>query len=46
MITITQIESRSPTNDKLSIWRKIGYGVGQIYGGCTATILSFYYLFF
>ena len=36
----------SETSEKLSLWRKIGYGVGDIYGGGTATIMSFYYLVF
>jgi oligogalacturonide transporter len=33
-------------NDQLSIWRKIGYGVGDIFGGGSVTIISFYYLIF
>ena len=43
--SITFIDS-SQTSEKLSLWRKIGYGVGDIYGGGTSTILSFYYLVF
>jgi oligogalacturonide transporter len=46
MTTTTEIEATSPANEKLSLWRKIGYGVGDIYGGGTATILSFFYLVF
>ncbi|MFN2234581.1 MAG: MFS transporter [Anaerolineales bacterium] len=46
MTAATQSESSSQPTEKLSIWRKIGYGVGDIYGGGTATILSFYYLVF
>lgn len=42
----TTIIKDSQSSEKLSIWRKIGYGVGDIYGGGTATILSFYYLIF
>ena len=43
--TIKTEDSASP-NEKLSFWRKVGYGVGDIYGGGTAVILSFYYLVF
>ncbi len=46
MTTIAEIEPTSPASEKLSLWRKIGYGVGDIYGGGTATIMSFYYLVF
>jgi len=42
----TEFVESSQVDEKLSIWRKIGYGVGDIYGGGTATILSFYYLLF
>jgi oligogalacturonide transporter len=34
------------TSEKLSLWHKIGYGLGDIYGGGAAVILSFYYLIF
>jgi oligogalacturonide transporter len=46
MTAAAKIKPVSPTTEKLSLWRKIGYGVGDIYGGGTATILSFYYLVF
>jgi oligogalacturonide transporter len=46
MTAATQTESSPQPAEKLSIWRKVGYGVGDIYGGGTATILSFYYLVF
>ena len=42
----TKFADSSKTNEKLSLWRKIGYGVGDIYGGGYAIILSFYYLIF
>ena len=42
----TEFVDSSQTSEKLSLWRKIGYGVGDIYGGGTATILAFYYLIF
>jgi oligogalacturonide transporter len=33
-------------NEKLSWWTKIGYGLGDIYGGGSGVIISFYYLIF
>ena len=32
--------------EKLSFWQKIGYGVGDIYGGGSGTVISFFYLVF
>jgi oligogalacturonide transporter len=32
--------------EKLSFWRKVGFGVGDIYGGGSLVVLSFYYLYF
>jgi oligogalacturonide transporter len=32
--------------EKLSIWHKVGYGLGDIYGGGSGVIISFYYLVF
>lgn len=40
------METTTAAEEKLSFWRKIGYGVGDIYGGGYAVILSFYYLIF
>lgn len=37
------MESKS---EKLSWWAKIGYGVGDIYGGGSGVVISFYYLIF
>jgi oligogalacturonide transporter len=34
------------SNEKLSWWTKIGYGMGDIYGGGSGVIISFYYLIF
>ena len=34
------------TEDKISFWRKVGYGLGDIYGGGNNVIISFYYLIF
>jgi oligogalacturonide transporter len=33
-------------SEKLSWWTRIGYGLGDIYGGGTMVMLSFYYLIF
>lgn len=33
-------------SDKLPLWRKIGYGLGDIYGGGSGVVISFYYLIF
>src|SRR5512138_213628 len=32
--------------EKLSLWSKIGYGLGDIYGGGSGVVISFYYLIF
>lgn len=32
--------------EKLTWWQKIGYGLGDIYGGGSGTLVSFYYLYF
>lgn len=42
----TQNTTDTKINERLSLWHKVGYGLGDIYGGGTATILSFYYLVF
>jgi len=34
------------SSEKLSFWRKLGYGLGDIYGGGAQTLISFYYLVF
>lgn len=33
-------------SEKLSWWSKIGYGLGDIYGGGSGVVISFYYLIF
>ncbi len=33
-------------SEKLSWWAKIGYGLGDIYGGGAGVVISFYYLIF
>ena len=33
-------------SEKLSWWTKIGYGMGDIYGGGAGVVISFYYLIF
>jgi oligogalacturonide transporter len=37
------MESKS---EKLTAWQKIGYGLGDIYGGGSGVVISFYYLIF
>lgn len=34
------------SGERLSLWTKIGYGVGDLYGGGALAIISFYYLIF
>lgn len=34
------------TRNGLSLWQKLGYGMGDIYGGGASTLISFYYLVF
>ncbi len=46
MATKTNDSMVTSSSEKLSLWRKLGYGLGDIYGGGTATLLSFYYLVF
>src|SRR5512139_1017606 len=33
-------------NNSLTWWQKIGYGLGDIYGGGAGVVISFYYLIF
>lgn len=33
-------------DEKLSFWRKVGFGLGDVYGGGAGIIISFYYLYF
>jgi oligogalacturonide transporter len=40
----TKISLTDPA--KLSLWRRIGYGLGDIYGGGSTVIVGFYYLYF
>jgi oligogalacturonide transporter len=40
------METTAGAEEKLGFWRKVGYGLGDIYGGGYAVILSFYYLIF
>jgi len=37
------VEAKS---EKLTTWQKIGYGLGDIYGGGSGVVISFYYLIF
>ncbi|HMN60314.1 MAG TPA: MFS transporter, partial [Anaerolinea sp.] len=33
-------------SENLTWWQKIGYGLGDIYGGGSGTVIGFYYLYF
>ena len=33
-------------SERLSLWHRIGYGLGDIYGGGSTTVIGFYYLIF
>jgi oligogalacturonide transporter len=51
MIEVTMTPSAYPfssaaSTPKLPLWRKIGYGLGDIYGGGSFVVVSFYYLIF
>ncbi len=35
-----------PSVERLTLWQKIGYGLGDIYGGGSGVVISFYYLIF
>ncbi|MBU2510198.1 MFS transporter [bacterium] len=37
---------QSTTNEKLSLVAKLGFGIGDIYGGGSLLIIGFYYLYF
>ncbi len=39
-------ETTAPRPEKLSVWQKIGYGLGDIYGGGSVVVVNFYYLIF
>lgn len=36
----------TPASERLPLWRKLGYGLGDIYGGGSLVVVSFYYLIF
>jgi hypothetical protein len=33
-------------SEKMTFWQKLGYGVGDFYGGGAGTLISFFYLVF
>jgi oligogalacturonide transporter len=37
---------RPGEDERLSFWQKLGYGLGDIYGGGSGVVISFYYLVF
>lgn len=42
----TTTQTKQKSSESLSLWRKIGYGMGDIYGGGQSIIISFYYMLF
>lgn len=40
------VAAEAGAEEKLPLWRKIGYGLGDIYGGGSGVMISFYYLIF
>jgi oligogalacturonide transporter len=45
MIWLTE-SAHTPKIERLTIWQKVGYGIGDIYGGGSGAIVSLYYLVF
>ena len=45
-MTEPQSSPSADSSEKLSWWRKIGYGLGDIYGGGSGVLISFYDLIF
>jgi oligogalacturonide transporter len=43
---MTDVKTTVATPEILPLWRKIGYGLGDIYGGGSMIVVSFYYLIF
>lgn len=43
---MTTATSNPERQEELTLWQKIGYGLGDIYGGGAGTLISFYYLIF
>lgn len=37
---------QTENHEKLSFWRKVGFGVGDIFGGGSGVVIGFYYLYF
>jgi oligogalacturonide transporter len=33
-------------SERLTLWQKIGYGLGDVYGGGSGTLIGFFYLYF
>ena len=44
--TTSPILENTMENKQLTWWQKIGYGLGDIYGGGSGVVISFYYLIF
>ena len=43
---MTELVGQDTPSEELSFWQKVGFGVGDIYGGGSGIIISFYYLYF
>lgn len=43
---MNNLEIATRTSEVLPLWRKIGYGLGDIYGGGSFVVIGFYYLIF
>ena len=43
---MTSLHPTAINSEKLPLWRKIGYGVGDIYGGGSSVVVNFFYLIF
>ncbi|MBE2222380.1 MAG: MFS transporter [Anaerolineae bacterium] len=43
---MTTLKPTEIQSEKLPLWRKIGYGVGDIYGGGSMVVVNFFYLIF
>src|SRR5512141_1373036 len=45
-MTLIQRSPMEKNPEKLTFWQKLGYGLGDFYGGGAGTLISFFYLVF
>ncbi len=45
-LSVQAVSTAAQAKVKLTLWQKIGYGLGDIYGGGSGVVISFYYLIF